>query len=155
MISVLKPCAVRPFQVHAQQHLRPVLGLGAAGSGLDVEERAVRVHLARKHALELETLHCRGQLHDIRLDFVGRPRVRLFSRELEQFPGVAQAARQLVQAADDLFQFGALASELLRAFRVVPDARLFELAGYFFETLVLVVVIKDTPSRSRGVPRDL
>ena len=47
----------RPAQVHAQQHLRPVLRLGAAGAGLDVQEGVVRVHLAAEHALELEVAH--------------------------------------------------------------------------------------------------
>jgi hypothetical protein len=54
-----------------------------------------------------------------------------------------------------VFQLGALLAELLGAIRVVPDAGLFELAGYFLQTLVLVVVIKDTSSKSRCAPRDL
>jgi len=43
----------------------------------------------------------------------------------------------------------------LRALGVVPDAGLLELASYFLKALVLVIVIKDTSSRSRCVPRDL
>jgi hypothetical protein len=54
-----------------------------------------------------------------------------------------------------MFQLGAFLAELLGSIRVVPDAGLFELAGYFLEALVLVVVIKDTSSRSRCAPRDL
>jgi hypothetical protein len=50
----LEPVALAPAQVHALQHLGPVLGLGAAGAGLDVEEGRGRVHLAAEHALELE-----------------------------------------------------------------------------------------------------
>ena len=46
-------------------------------------------------------------------------------------------------------------AELLRPFRVVPDARLLELPNYFLQTLLLVVVIKDTSSKSRCAPRDL
>jgi hypothetical protein len=46
-----------PLEIHAQQHLRPVLRLGAAGAGLDVEEGVVRVHLAAEHALEFELAH--------------------------------------------------------------------------------------------------
>ena len=47
---------VAPAQVHAHQHLRPVLRLGAAGAGLDIQEGAVRIHLAGKHALKFELL---------------------------------------------------------------------------------------------------
>src|SRR5690606_30751839 len=45
-----------PAQVHAQQHLGPVLGLGAAGARLDVDEGVAAVHLAGEHALELQLL---------------------------------------------------------------------------------------------------
>jgi hypothetical protein len=40
---------------------------------------------------------------------------------------------------------GALLAELLRAFRVVPDVRILELAAYFLEPVALGVVVKDTP----------
>ena len=40
--------------IHAKQHLRPVLRLGAAGPGVDVEETVRHVLLAGKHALELK-----------------------------------------------------------------------------------------------------
>jgi hypothetical protein len=54
-----------------------------------------------------------------------------------------------------LFQFGAFPTELLSPVGVVPDTGLFELAGYFLEALMLVVVIKDTSSKTRCAPRDL
>jgi hypothetical protein len=37
----------------------------------------------------------------------------------------------MVQADHDLLKFGAFLAQFLRALRVVPDARLFEFAGYF------------------------
>jgi hypothetical protein len=61
----------------------------------------------------------------------------------------------MIQTADHLFQFDAFPAELLSPIRVVPDPGLFELAGYFLQALVLVVVIKDTSSKSRCAPRDL
>jgi hypothetical protein len=54
-----------------------------------------------------------------------------------------------------LFQLRPFAAQVLRALGIVPDAGLFELAGYLLEAFVLVVVIKDTSSRSRCAPRDL
>jgi hypothetical protein len=68
---------IRPFQIHAQQHGRPVLSLGAAGTGLNVEKRIVRVHLARKHALEFELLDLQAQAVDVSLHFLGCPGIRL------------------------------------------------------------------------------
>jgi len=49
----------------------------------------------------------------------------------------------------------ALAPELLGAFRRTPDRRVLEFAAYFFETFFLAIVLKETPSRRRHVPRDL
>ena len=42
-----------PARVHAQQHLGPVLALGAAGAGMDFEEGVVAVGLAGQQRLEL------------------------------------------------------------------------------------------------------
>ena len=156
MISVLMPCAVGPLQVHAQQHRGPILRLGAAGAGLDIEKGIVRVHLARKHALKLEPFDFGGRAARHPPRSPRRPVISDSSaaRSISS-RGIAQAALEVIQAADDLFEFGALLAEFLRALRVVPNARLLEFAGYFLQALVLVVVIKDTSSRNRCVPRDL
>jgi hypothetical protein len=45
--------------------------------------------------------------------------------------------------------------ELLGTLRRAPDGRVFEFAAYFFEAFFLAVVLKETPSRRRHVPRDL
>jgi hypothetical protein len=37
----------------------------------------------------------------------------------------------MIQTDDDLLEFGAFLAEFLRALRVVPNARLLELARYF------------------------
>jgi len=52
---------------------------------------------------------------------------------------------QGADAVDDPVELGALLAELLRAFGVVPDVRVFQLAGYFLEPFGLGVVVKDTP----------
>ena len=151
----LDAVAIGPFQVHAQQHRRPVLGFGPARARLNVEKGAVRVHLAGKHPLEFQALHDCREIRHVGLDFRRRGAVRFPGDHVEQFTGIAQAERQPVEALDHLFEFGALTTQILGAVRVVPDARLFQLARYFLETFVLVVVIKDTSSRNRCVPRDL
>jgi hypothetical protein len=61
----------------------------------------------------------------------------------------------MIEAADHLLEFGALLAQFLSAIRLIPDSRLFEFARYFLKAFVLVVVIKDTSSRNRRVPRDL
>jgi hypothetical protein len=52
---------------------------------------------------------------------------------------------QVIQGVDDQRQGGAFAAQVLRVFRVVPDGRVFELAVYFDQTIMFVIVVKDTP----------
>jgi hypothetical protein len=56
---------------------------------------------------------------------------------------------------DDFLELRALLAELLRPIRILPDIRLLELPGDFLQALALVVVIKDTSSRTACAPRDL
>jgi hypothetical protein len=86
---------------------------------------------------------------------LGCPGVRLFGGHIQKFRGVAQGALESVQAAHHLLELGAFLPQFLSALRVVPDAGLLELALYFLKTFELVVVIKDTSSKSRCAPRDL
>jgi hypothetical protein len=117
-----------PAQIHAQQHLGPVLRLGAAGAGLDVDECVRRIHLAREHALEFEFLDFRGQRLDVVGDRRDRALVVLAEREIEQVARFAERVRQRADAADDAIEIRAFLAEILRALRVVPDGRRFELA---------------------------
>jgi hypothetical protein len=134
-----------PAQVHAQQHLGPVLRLGAAGAGLDVDERIRAVHLAGEHALEFELFDARGKLVDVVRDRCDRAFVVFVDRKIEQIAGFGQRVGQTADAADDALEARAFLAEILRALRVVPDVRVFELAGDFLETLGLGIEVKDTP----------
>ncbi len=105
--------------------------------------------------MELEPLDHRGEPGGVAFDLGGGARIGLCGGQFEQFRGIAQTARELLQVADDAFQVGPFPAQLLRAVGLVPDAGLFELARYLLKTLALVIVIKDTSSRSRCDPRDL
>src|SRR5262249_56928461 len=90
-----------PAQVHAQRHLGPVLRLGAARAGLDVDERVRRIHLAGEHALELELADFRFETVDVAGDGFDRALVVLADREIEQVAGFAERIGQRADAADD------------------------------------------------------
>ncbi|TLD44612.1 MAG: hypothetical protein FAZ92_03162 [Accumulibacter sp.] len=115
-------------QVHAQQHRRPVLRLGAAGTCLDVEEAVERVGRVVEHAPELE----RGDLPldavDVGEDRVQRVVVAFIAGHGEQLAGVTQAIGDAVQRQHDIFQRALLAAEFLRALGVVPDLRVLQFA---------------------------
>src|SRR2546427_1699697 len=84
--------ALAPAEVHAEQHLGPVLGLEAAGAGMDLDDRVARVVLAAEELLQLE----RGELG---LDLLDR------AAQLAQGLGVAL----LGQLEEDLRLVDALA----------------------------------------------
>ena len=62
--------ALGPALVHAQQHLGPVLRVGAAGAGVHLAHRVELVVLAREERLQLERAEARRQRVD-RLDELG------------------------------------------------------------------------------------
>ena len=49
-----EPALLSPAHLHAQQHLRPVLGVGAARAGIDGDQRVARVVATGEHALLLQ-----------------------------------------------------------------------------------------------------
>jgi hypothetical protein len=65
--------------------------------------------------------------------------------QFQQFAGFGQAIKDGGDAAHGLFQAGTLAAQGLGIFGVVPDIGVFQFPGYFFQTLFLGVVVKDTP----------
>ncbi len=141
----LPAAALAPAQVHAQQHLGPVLGFGAAGAGLDVDEAVGGVELAGEHALELELLDPGRDLFDILDHRLGGALVIVRLGHVQQFGRLDQAIGIGADLGDGLFQQRTFLAQRLGAVRVVPDGRVFQLAGYFFEAFDLGIEVKDTP----------
>jgi hypothetical protein len=78
--------------------------------------------------------------------------VALAFRQVQQLAGFAQAVLQAGDAVDVLLQAGALATQGLGVFGVVPDVGVFQLPIYFFQALALGFVVKDTPEANATVP---
>jgi hypothetical protein len=72
--------------------------------------------------------------------------VRIGLGEIEQFIGLGDLDSELVEPADDAVELGALASQFLGAFGVLPDGGVFELAQDLGQPLALSVIVKGTPS---------
>jgi len=83
-----------------------------------------------------------GQLGD---DIAYRAFVLFLDRHVQQIAAIGQAAVQFVQGLDDLCQRCALAAQFLGVFGFVPDTRIFKLAIDLGQTLMLLIVVKDTP----------
>ena len=82
--------ALAVAQVHAQQHRRPVLRLGAAAARLDVDEAGARVHRMVEHPPELELADRLLEVGDVVAQRVQRRVVVLGARELEQLVDVGR-----------------------------------------------------------------
>ncbi len=136
---------LRPLQIHAQQHLGPVLRFGSAGTGLNLEKCVVRVEFAVEHAAELEVTEFRIHGAEFAFDVVERGGIVFGGGHLEQFAHVAETGTDALQIGDDAFQRGAFLTERLRAIRIVPHVRLLQLEFYLFETAFAFVEVKDTP----------
>jgi hypothetical protein len=70
----------------------------------------VRVHLAREHAAELESLELLRQALDLADDVAERAGVFFLARELVQLAGFVERLLDAVQSRDDGFELGALAA---------------------------------------------
>jgi len=115
----------------------------------------VRVHLAVKHALQLETSHVGFETLRVCIDVARGGLVVLALRELEKLRGVCYAFGGAVNLAGVGGQLRPFAPEFLRTFWFRPDSRVFELTADLFQALFLKVVLKETPVRRRCAPRDL
>jgi hypothetical protein len=66
----LVPLALGPAGVHPEEHLAPVLGLGAAGAGVDREDGVAVVVGAGEHPAQLEGLDGAAELLRLACDLV-------------------------------------------------------------------------------------
>ena len=83
-----------PADVHARQHLRPVLGLGAAGAGMDLEEAVVAVGLAGEQRLQLGLPGGLAELAQRRLRLGDEPVVALGLGQLQHLDVFGEGPRR-------------------------------------------------------------
>ena len=95
--------------------------------------------------MEFEFFDVRGQAVDVCRNGDSRAFVFLGFRQFEQLACTGKAIAERADAVDDPVERRAFLAELLGALGVVPDVRIFQLAGYFLEPFALGVVVKDTP----------
>jgi hypothetical protein len=115
----------------------------------------VRVHLAAKHALELETANLPLEPLRILPDVACSGLVALALGQLQQLLRIADALGGAIDLRDVRAEAGPLFPELLRPFRLRPDRRVLELPPYLLEALFLAVVLKETPVARRCARLDL
>ena len=110
-----EPAPLPPAQVHAKQHLRPVLRLGPPGPGLNVEKGIGGVHLLREHAPELEAHERRIPAIEILLDRAKHGRVFLVAGELQEIGRVEEPLADGGEHVHEVGELGAFPAQRPRA----------------------------------------
>ena len=141
--------ALAPTEVHPEQHLRPVLGLCAAGAGVDREDRRLAVVRSREHDLQLELVDLGPELRHALGDLAIEARVARLGGELEHHAEVLGRGRELPDAGHRAGELGALPDELLGAPVVLPEGGRRHLGVERGEATLLGRDVKDAPGAHR------
>ena len=149
----LKALALGPLEVHAHEHLHPVLRLHPALSDRQRDHGVVVGKGVGEQQVEL----ARTQLFGDRGPFLVQLalQVRIAARELVELDQVAGALLQPVPGTDLLAELGGLTRHLAGVSRVVPHARLHELGVELVGAFALGWKVKGAPSAARSVPTAL
>jgi hypothetical protein len=146
----LQAVPLRPAQDHAQQHLGPVLALGAAGSRMDRHDRVALVVLARQQCAHVELIERNLHGLDAGPDLVFDRGVGLGLRKLVQYREVLEPPGVVVVDLDVVVQPSEVGHEFPRGVGIVPQ---IGGCGAFAELgrgAALVVDVKDRPWPPRG-----
>jgi hypothetical protein len=139
-----------PAQVHAHQHLGPVLALGAARAGMHGDDGVQRIGLAVEHGARFQLLGKGGQGLDVALQIgehvfalAGQLEVGSMSpvRRTSSSSSATSASRRLRSRISGLVALG-----------FGPERRIGQLGFYFGEFPADASRVKDTPA-GRGLGR--
>ena len=132
-----------PAHIHAEQHLGPILGFGAAGASMHFQEAIVCVRFARKQAFEFAFRGAFAQGFKGGLGFLDDGRVAFRLAQLDQFDLVGQFAFDFPAGLDLGLQTRAFLKDALGLFGLVPKGRVLGLAGQLVEPFEGVLPVKD------------
>jgi hypothetical protein len=116
--------ALRPLEIHAEQHLRPVGGLGAAGARADGQDGVLGVVVTGEQEEGPLALELRAQGVGLALEVRERLGVGRISEKVEELLEVGGALLEGSPQGDLVAQPLGLAGDLLRRTLVVPEAGL-------------------------------
>jgi hypothetical protein len=139
------PLPLTVAEIHAQQHLGPVLGFGAAGPGVDGDETGTPVMGAGKHLLEFGVGYRLLQLFVEPVHLFQRRGILRFSPKLDQHPDIFLIAAEPIPVLHDLPQGGPLLEEPLGILGVIPESGSGNGRLQLKDILPLVVYVKVTP----------
>ena len=113
--------ALGPAEVHAQQHLRPVLRLGPAGARMNRDDGVALIVLAAEHLANLGAFDLLAQLGQTRLHVAGH--VLALLGPFEQHGQVVGLAAQRLGEIEVLLQPAAPLQHALGTGLIAPEVR--------------------------------
>jgi len=116
---------VGPARVHAQQHVGPVAGLGAAGAGVDLDIGVVAVGLAGQQGLELGLGGAGLEGLQLRARILQRGFITLGVGHLGVFDGVGQVPLEAAHGLHAVSQLLTLTHQGLGLGGLVPQGGVF------------------------------
>ena len=122
----LEAAPLGPAQVHAQQHLGPVLGVGAAGAGADRDDGVARVVLAAEQARLLELGQPLLDRVELRVELGGD--LGVLGRHLGELVEVGDVGLERAERLEPALGARVLRPRSRRPLLVVPEARALHLA---------------------------
>lgn len=137
--------SLRPAQVQAEEHLRPVCRLGAAGAGRDGQEGRPIVVLTGEEECRPLALEVHLERRGGAVQLGAEVRVSRLLGQLEHGLQLVGAGQQLTPEADLRGQSVRLAEDLLGSPAVVPEAGGERQGVELFEALLLCGEVKDAP----------
>ena len=145
----LEPMALRPAQVHPNEHFGPVRRLGAPGAGADRQDRAALVVLAREEERGPLALEIPVELGGAAVELRGQLFVTGFLDELERREQIVDAGLEAAPELDLGTEAVGLTEHLLGGSLVVPEAGLERQRLELADAAFLRPEVKDAP-RSTG-----
>jgi len=119
----LVAAVLRPADVHAREHLRPVRGVVAAGSGAHGHDGGALIVFVVEQGRDLEFGELFAQLRDIPLGLGQGVGVAFILGHLDEEFGIVDALAELLELLQRSLFVRERGRGLLRRIRVVPECR--------------------------------
>jgi hypothetical protein len=104
----LVPVAFHPSGIHPEEHLGPVLGLGAAGAGVDGDDGVLVVVRVVEHQIEHVSVDPLAEIGELGRDIRKGLLVLLFDAEFQEHTGILQIPAQGLVPVDPVGELGPL-----------------------------------------------
>ena len=142
----LVAATLAPALIHAQQHFRPVLRLGAAGAGVDFQEGVKLVGLAGEQAFDFLAFGLDGQSLQRGHTIGHHGGVGLGRGPLDQFDGIGGLALDAQHIVDAGLKLVALTHQNLSGGCVIPQRGVLGAVVQLLKTGIGDIPVKDASS---------